>query len=101
MQLCRNVQDGFHHLRDCNTDKGMAAMKTNAIETHIGTRMRELREARMVQLTDLAHQINVKPTDLADFEAARVRVPAAVIYWYCRLLDVEVKQIFEGLPIPV
>ena len=76
----------------------MADMETNVIDAHIGTRMRELREARMVQLTELARQINVTPTELADYEAARVRVPAVIVYWYCKLLDVEVRQIFEGLP---
>jgi transcriptional regulator with XRE-family HTH domain len=72
-------------------------METNAIDAHVGKRMRELREARMVLLADLARQIGIAPTELADYEAGRVRA-SKVLYLYCRSLNVEIWQVFEGLP---
>jgi transcriptional regulator with XRE-family HTH domain len=72
-------------------------MEFNAVDAHIGTRMRELREKRCMLLSDLARLLDVQPTELADFEAARIRVPAVIVYWYCRALGIEVKQVFEGL----
>jgi predicted transcriptional regulator len=73
-------------------------MVTNPVDAHIGSRMSKLREDRLIQLTELATRLNIKPTILADYEAGRARVPAAIMYHYCKVLEVEIKTVFEGMP---
>jgi transcriptional regulator with XRE-family HTH domain len=66
----------------------------NAIDAQIGKRLRHVRDARQVSLITLATQLNVKPVELADYENARVRVPAALIFLLCRELGVDYTEIF-------
>jgi transcriptional regulator with XRE-family HTH domain len=71
----------------------------NAIDAQIGKRLRRLREERTVSLVALATQLNIKPVDLTDYENARVRVPAALIFLFCKELRLDYAEVFAELTV--
>jgi transcriptional regulator with XRE-family HTH domain len=68
-----------------------------AIDAQIGKRLRHVREERKVSLVALAAQLNVKPVDLADYETARVRVPAALVFLLCKELSLDYSEVFADI----
>ncbi len=69
----------------------------NAIDAQIGKRLRSLREERKLSLVALASSLNLKPVDLADYETARVRVPAALIFLVCSELSLKYSDVFSEI----
>lgn len=72
--------------------------KTDHIDRPLGERLRLERDARRMTRAVLAARLDVSESTIQHYEDGDVRVPAARLWQICRLLDIEVAAIFEGLP---
>lgn len=72
-------------------------MGENAVNGHVGRRLRQARIARGLSLQELARVIDVSYQQLSKFERGENRVSAAALFRLSRAMDVEVRFFFEGL----
>ena len=73
-------------------------MKTpNHIDRHVGARLRELREARGLDLQTLARQLGVSEPSLMVLEEGRERISAELMLKLSRILRARPAEFFAGL----
>jgi transcriptional regulator with XRE-family HTH domain len=68
-----------------------------AIDTHIGKRIRALRRDRRITQTELGNKIGVSFQQVQKYERGRNRFSAARLYEVCNVMGVSVAAVFEGL----
>ncbi|WP_172980455.1 helix-turn-helix transcriptional regulator [Tardiphaga sp. P9-11] len=68
-----------------------------AIDTHIGKRVRDLRRDRRISQTELGNRIGVSFQLVQKYERGRNRFSAARLYEVCNVMGVSVATVFEGL----
>jgi transcriptional regulator with XRE-family HTH domain len=70
--------------------------QTNAIDRHVGKRLRHLRLSRAVELQELANRVGVSPPRLLQFEEGRERISAEIMRQLCKALDAPPSEFFAG-----
>jgi hypothetical protein len=70
---------------------------TSLIDSYLGGRIRDIREQQGLLLVDVAKALVVTPTELADYEAGRLRISASGLFMLTRALGVSVHEIYDGL----
>jgi transcriptional regulator with XRE-family HTH domain len=70
----------------------------NAIDRHVGARLRERRFQAGLNLAELASRIGISPPRLLSFEDGEERVPAQILLGFCRALDMTPMDIFSLEP---
>jgi transcriptional regulator with XRE-family HTH domain len=69
---------------------------TNAIDRHVGKRLRQLRLARGMDLPELSGLLGVSAPRLLQFEEGRERISALLMRQLAKILNVPPSQFFEG-----
>ena len=69
---------------------------TNAIDHHVGKRLRQLRLARGMDLPELSGLLGVSAPRLLQFEEGRERISALLMRQLAKILNVPPSQFFEG-----
>jgi len=72
--------------------------KTQHVDLPLGRKLRLARDAGGLTQADLAVRLDVSPATVQKYEKGQVRVPAARLWQMCRLLKVDVAELFEDLP---
>ena len=70
----------------------------NAIDRHIGKRLRQLRLARGMDLPELSGLLGVSAPRLLQFEEGRERISALLMRQLAKILNVPPSEFFEGFP---
>lgn len=70
----------------------------NAIDRHIGKRLRQLRLARGMDLPELSGLLGVSAPRLLQFEEGRERISALLMRQLAKILNVPPCEFFEGFP---
>jgi transcriptional regulator with XRE-family HTH domain len=68
----------------------------NAIDRHVGKRLRQLRLARDMDLPTLGGLLGVSAPRLLQFEEGRERISAQLMRQLAKILNVSPSQFFEG-----
>lgn len=68
----------------------------NAIDRHVGKRLRQLRLSRGVDLQELANTVGVTAPRLLQFEEGRERISAKLMRLLCKALDATPSEFFAG-----
>ena len=68
----------------------------NAIDRHVGKRLRQLRLARGMDLTELSGLLGVAAPRLLQFEEGRERISALLMRHLAKILNVLPSEFFEG-----
>lgn len=84
---------------DCAPDAcdGRGSARANAIDRHVGTRIRERRVMLGFSQQQLAHLIGVTYQQAHKYERGLNRISAGRLYEIAQVLNVEVSWFFEGL----
>jgi transcriptional regulator with XRE-family HTH domain len=69
---------------------------TNAIDRHVGKRLRQLRLARGMDLADLSGLLGVSAPRLLQFEEGRERLSADLMRRLSKILTVQPSEFFAG-----
>jgi len=69
----------------------------NAIDLHVGSRVQKVRLFRNIDIAQMAHALNMKPEQLARYEAGHERFPSECLLRLCRTLKTTPAFIFSGL----
>ncbi len=72
----------------------------NAVDAHVGARIRGLREERKVPTATAAEALGLAPEHYAGREAGSERIGAAELFRLAKLLDAPVSAFFADLPEP-
>jgi transcriptional regulator with XRE-family HTH domain len=70
--------------------------QTNAIDRHVGKRLRHLRLSRGLELQELANRVGVSAPRLLQFEEGRERISAEIMRLLCNALDAPPSAFFTG-----
>jgi transcriptional regulator with XRE-family HTH domain len=76
---------------------GGVPVHTNIIDSHLGKRIREIRERQGLMLVEVATALSVPLIELADYEAGRQRISASGLFLLTQALGVSVHEIYDGL----
>lgn len=68
----------------------------DAVDVHVGTRLREARERQSLGLSEVAGAIGVTEAELDLFEKGKMRVGAARLHALCQILGQSVSYFFSG-----
>lgn len=69
----------------------------NAIDEHVGARIRVLRRGRGVSQSDLGAWLGVSYSQVQKYESGIDRVSAARLFQLARIFKVPMERFFEGL----
>jgi transcriptional regulator with XRE-family HTH domain len=69
---------------------------TNAIDRHVGKRLRQLRLARGMDLPELSGLLGVSAPRLLQFEEGRERISALLMRQLAKILNVPPSEFFDG-----
>lgn len=72
--------------------------RTRHIDRALGARVRDLRNAAGLSRADLAERMRVSVSQIQHPEDGDVRFSAAQLWQICHLLEIDVSEVFEGLP---
>lgn len=73
-----------------------ALSQGEAVDVHVGTRLREARERQSLSTSKVAGVIGVTEAELELFENGQMRVGAARLHALCRILGQSVSYFFSG-----
>src|SRR5262245_58508932 len=74
-----------------------SARSANAIDEHVGRRLRKRRVSRGMSQNALAKALGIAFQQLHKYETGENRVSVSRLYQLCLILDVSVDWFFEGL----
>lgn len=69
----------------------------NAINVHVGAKLREARVLRKLTREQLAEQIGVTVAQVQKYETGQTRVSAAALFVIAGLLEMDITFFYEGL----
>ena len=72
--------------------------RTRHIDVPLGARLRSLGEDRGLTQAELGQMLDISGNQWGRHESGENRVPAARLWQFCRTMNVEVAEIYEGLP---
>jgi len=72
--------------------------KTRHIDMPLGRKLRLARDASGLTQAGLADRLDVSPATIQKYEQGDVRVPASRLWQMCRILKLEVAEIYAALP---
>ena len=78
-------------------DSAAASVRFNAVDKHVGCRIRARRLACDVDAAALSRVLCISEADFNDWEEGRVRPPRLNVLEIARLLDIAPASLFEGL----
>ncbi len=67
------------------------------IDRHVGERLRYIRNLRGISQEKLANQVNLTFQQLQKYESGKNRISASVLFEFSQILEVPIKEFFEGL----
>jgi transcriptional regulator with XRE-family HTH domain len=73
------------------------AKKSEALDQHIGTYLRRLRESRGLTQTDLAQKAGVSYQQIHKYENGSNRISAGRLGLFAEILDVPVQSFYDGM----
>lgn len=79
-------------------DEGRDRKKTRHIDMPLGRKLRLARDASGLTQAGLADHLDVSPATIQKYEQGDVRVPASRLWQMCKILKLEVAEIYEALP---
>ncbi len=72
--------------------------KTSHIDKPLGERLRLERNARKLTRGKLAEKLDVSESTVQQWEEGRTRLPASRLWQICRMLEIDVADVFETSP---
>ena len=78
-------------------DAAAVSVRFNAIDKHVGSRIRARRLACGVGAAAMSHVLCMSEADFNDWEEGRVRPPGLNVLEIARLLDIAPASLFYGL----
>lgn len=82
-------------------EEAIDGRKTGHIDRPLGHELRVGRDAAGLTQEALAEMLDVSPGTIQKYEQGGVRVPASRLWQVCNLLDIDVANLFKGLPFRV
>jgi len=70
---------------------------THPVDTHVGTKLKNLRILRGLTQTDVANGLNISFQQVQKYERGRNRISASKLFEVSRILDVPPSHFFDGL----
>ena len=70
----------------------------NLVDVHIGFKIKQLREARHLSQSELAHKLELSVQRLADLESGNSQLSIRQLFELTDILEVPIAYFFEGLP---
>lgn len=75
----------------------MKASKPNAVDRHVGSTLRQHREAQSISLEAMAAYLGVTLADVEAFEAGTARISVAHLYAVTEMLGLDLKALYTRL----
>ncbi|WP_193227782.1 helix-turn-helix domain-containing protein [Aureimonas psammosilenae] len=75
----------------------MSALSKDPVDTHIGSRLRMLRDRRGATLQDAGQAVDLTYQQIRKYELGENRLSASTLYRLAAFFDVEPSFFFEGL----
>lgn len=75
--------------------------RTRHIDVPLGARLRAIREDRGLTQAEMGRRLEVSANQWGRHESGKNRVPAARLWQFCKLMQVEVAALYEGLPFQI
>ena len=75
--------------------------RTRHIDEPLGARLRALREDRGLTQAQMGHELGISANQWGRHESGKNRVPAARLWQFCKVMNVDVAAIYEGLPFQI
>lgn len=72
----------------------------NALDQHVGLRLKGAREARKLTRKALAESLGISPRQLTKMEQGQARIAASHLYRAAKFLGVEISYYYEDAPLP-
>ena len=72
--------------------------RTRHIDVPLGARLRSLREDRGLTQTELGQMLDISGNQWGRHESGFNRLPAARLWQFCNVLNIDVAEVYEGLP---
>ena len=72
--------------------------RTRHIDEPLGARLRAMREDRGLTQAEMGQKLGISANQWGRHESGENRVPAARLWQFCKTMNVEVTEIYEGLP---
>lgn len=72
--------------------------RTRHIDVPLGVRLRSLREDRGLTQAELGQMLDISGNQWGRHESGLNRLPAARLWQFCNVLNIDVAGIYEGLP---
>lgn len=72
--------------------------RTRHIDVPLGARLRALREDRGLTQAELGQMLDISGNQWGRHEIGLNRLPAARLWQFCNVLNVDVAEVYEGLP---
>lgn len=72
--------------------------RTRHIDEPLGARLRLMREDRGMTQAELAQKLGISANQWGRHESGENRVPAARLWQFCKTMNVEVSEVYDGLP---
>lgn len=72
--------------------------RTRHIDEPLGARLRALREDRGMTQAEMGRKLGISANQWGRHESGENRVPAARLWQFCSAMNVEVAEIYAGLP---
>ena len=72
--------------------------RTRHIDVPLGARLRSLREDRGLTQAELGQMLDISGNQWGRHESGFNRLPAARLWQFCNVLNIDVAEVYEGLP---
>jgi len=78
----------------------MSKNSPHPVDPHVGTAIRERRQAVGISMQTLAERVGLTYQQVAKYELAQNRCSASMMWTICKELGIEVAALFEGFSEP-
>ena len=75
----------------------MPNINPNAIDVHVGSRLKLKRMSLGLSLRELAEQIGVTTSLINKYEDASVRIPVSNLWNICKVLEVDISYFYQDM----
>lgn len=81
------------------TKAGDEDRRTRHIDVPLGARLRVLREERGLTQADMGRKLNISTNQWGRHESGANRVPATRLWQFCQAMNIDVAELYQGLPV--
>ena len=78
----------------------MSKNTPHPVDLHVGSRIRERRQAVGISMQALAEKVGLTYQQVAKYELAQNRCSASMMWTLCKVLGIEVSSLFDGFREP-